>query len=209
MGPVVYYNPGKIFTADLKASRIKIPRNDGSGLADYLLGTETVTSIAIDGGNRKWFGTMSSGAYLMTEDARKELIHFNTTTSPLLSDNLVKISINGVTGEVWFGTSEGIVSYRGDATTGNEDFSDMYVFPNPVREDYEGIVTVTGLVENSSVKITDISGNLVYETTSAGGQATWDLHNYRAERVKTGVYIIFCASDDGSLTKVTKLLVIR
>jgi len=208
-GPAVYYNPSKAFSTDLKASRIKIPRNDGSGLADYLLGTETVTTIAVDGGNRKWFGTMSSGAYLMTEDARKELLHFNTATSPLLSDNVVKISINGITGEVWFGTAEGIISYRGDATTGNEDFSDMYVFPNPVREDYEGIVTVTGLVEGSSVKITDISGNLVYETTSSGGQATWDLHNYRGEKAKTGVYLIFCASDGGNIAKITKLLVIR
>lgn len=208
-GPAVYYNPSKVFTTDLKASRIKIPRNDGSGLADYLLGTETVTAIAVDGGNRKWFGTMSSGAYLMTEDARKELLHFNTATSPLLSDNVVKISINGTTGEVWFGTAEGIVSYRGDATTGKEDFSNMYVFPNPVRENFDGIVTVTGLVEGSSVKITDISGNLVYETTSAGGQATWDLYNYRGERAKTGVYLIFCASDGGNMAKVTKLLVIR
>lgn len=208
-GPAVFYNPGKAFAANLKASRIKIPRNDGSGLADYLLGTETVTAIAIDGGNRKWFGTMSSGAYLMTEDAGKELLHFSSSSSPLLSDNVVKISINGITGEVWFGTAEGIVSYRGDATTGNDDFSDLYVFPNPVREDYEGIVTVSGLVEGSSVKITDISGNLVYETTSTGGQATWDLHNYRSERVNTGVYLVFCATDDGSMAKVTKLLVIR
>jgi hypothetical protein len=209
MGPAVYYNPGKVFTTDVKASRIKIPRNDGSGLADYLLGTETVTAIAVDGANRKWFGTMSSGAYLMSEDARKEILHFSTANSPLLSDNLVKISINGVTGDVWFGTAEGIISYRGEATTGSSDFSHMYVFPNPVREDYGGLVTVTGLIEGSSIKITDISGNLVYETTSTGGQATWDLRNYRSERVKTGVYLIFCAGDNGNLTKVTKLLVIR
>jgi hypothetical protein len=85
----------------------------------------------------------------------------------------------------------------------------MYVFPNPVREDYEGSVTVTGLVEGSSVKITDISGNLVFETLSLGGQVTWDLHNYRSARVATGVYLVFCSNDDGSLTAVTKLLVIR
>ena len=96
MGPAVYYNPGKVFSSDLKASRIKIPRNDGSGLADYLLGTETITTIAIDGANRKWIGTMSSGAYLMSEDGRKELIHFNTANSPMLSDNIVKISIANI-----------------------------------------------------------------------------------------------------------------
>ena len=208
-GPAVYYNPGKVFSSDLKAARIKIPRNDGSGLADYLLGTETVTTIAVDGANRKWFGTMSSGAYLMSDDAREELLHFTSANSPMLSDNLVKISVNGLSGDVWFGTSEGIISYRGDATTGKDDYSGMYVFPNPVREDYEGPVTVTGLVEGSSVKITDISGNLVFETISLGGQVTWDLRNYRSSRVTTGVYLVFCSNPDGSLTAVTKLLVIR
>ncbi len=209
MGPAVYYNPGKVFSGGLTASRIKIPRNDGSGLADYLLGTETVTTIAIDGANRKWFGTMSSGAYLMSEDGKEQLIHFNSTNSPILSDNVVKIAVNGTNGEVWFGTSEGIVSFRGDATAGNDDYSGIYVFPNPVREDFEGVVTITGLVENSSVKITDVSGNLVYETTSLGGQVTWDLRNYRSARVATGVYLVFCSNEDGSLAKVTKMLVIR
>ena len=209
MGPAVYYNPGKVFSGGLTASRIKIPRNDGSGLADYLLGTETVTTVAIDGANRKWFGTMSSGAYLMSDDGKEQLIHFNSTNSPILSDNVVKIAVNGTNGEVWFGTSEGIVSFRGDATAGNDDYSGIYVFPNPVREDFEGVVTITGLVENSSVKITDVSGNLVYETTSLGGQVTWDLRNYRSTRVATGVYLVFCSNEDGSLAKVTKMLVIR
>lgn len=209
MGPAVYYNPGKVFSSELKASRIKIPRDDGSGLADYLLGTETVTSVAVDGANRKWFGTLSSGAFLMSDDGRKELAHFTSGNSPLLSDNIVKIAVNNITGEIWFGTSEGILSFRGEATTGVEDYSGMYAFPNPVREDFEGVVTITGLVENSSVKITDVSGNLVYETTSLGGQATWDLLNYRAQRVSTGVYLVFCTNDDGSLAGVTKMLVIR
>ncbi|MEZ4998365.1 MAG: hypothetical protein R2758_13195 [Bacteroidales bacterium] len=122
MGPAVFYNPGKVFSSDLKASRIKIPCNDGTGLADYLLGTETVTAISVDGANRKWFGTLSSGAYLMSDDARTELAHFNTLNSPMLSDNVVKVAVNGKTGEVWFGTTEGIISYRGEATSGGEDF---------------------------------------------------------------------------------------
>jgi len=208
-GPAVYYNPSKAFSSDLKASRIKIPRNDGSGLADYLLGTETVTSIAVDGADRKWFGTLSSGAYLLSKDGKEQLYHFNTSNSPLLSDNIVKASINGLTGDVWFGTSEGIVSFRGDATTGKSDYSGMYVFPNPVREDFEGVVTITGLIENSTVKITDISGNLVWETTSTGGQATWDLRNYRSSRVTSGVYLVFCSNEDGSIAEVTKMLIIR
>lgn len=208
-GPAVYYNPGKVFSDAVKASRIKIPRNDGSGLADYLLGTETVTAICVDGADRKWLGTMSSGAYLMSDDGKNELQHFTGTNSPLPSDNIVAIDINSLSGEVWLGTSEGIVSYRGDATAGKDDYSAIYVFPNPVREDFEGVVTITGLVENSSVKITDVSGNLVYETTSTGGQATWDLHNYKSSRVTTGVYLVFCSNEDGSLAGITKMLVIR
>jgi len=208
-GPAVYFNPENVFSSDLIAARIKIPRNDGSGLADYLLGTETITTIAVDGANRKWFGTMSSGAYLMSDDGKEEMLHFNFSNSPMLSDNIVKISVNELSGDVWFGTSEGIISYRGDATAGKDDYSNIYVFPNPVREDYEGPVTITGLVEGSSVKITDISGNLVFETSSLGGQVTWDLHNYRSARVATGVYLVFCSNQDGSLTAVTKLLVIR
>ena len=209
MGPAVFYNTGKVFSSEIRASRIKIPRNDGSGLADYLLGTETVTAVAVDGANRKWFGTLSAGAFLMSDDGRKELAHFTTTNSPLLSDNIVRIAVNGVTGDVWFGTSEGIISYRGEATSGKKDFSGIYAFPNPVREDFNGVVTITGLVGNSSVKITDVSGNLVYETKSLGGQAVWDLRNYRSQRVATGVYLVFCANEDGTLAGVTKMLVIR
>jgi hypothetical protein len=152
---------------------------------------------------------MSSGAYLFSEDGKEQIYHFNTSNSPLLSDNIVKVSVNGLTGDVWFGTSEGIVSFRGDATTGKNDYSAMYVFPNPVREDFEGVVTITGLIENSSVKITDISGNLVWETTSSGGQATWDLRNYRSARVTSGVYLVFCTNEDGSIAEVTKMLIIR
>jgi len=208
MGPAVYYTPGKIFESNLKAVRVKVPRNDGSGLADYLLGTETITSIAVDGANRKWFGTMSSGAYLVSEDGRTQLHNFSSANSPILSDNIVKINISSESGEVWFGTSAGIISFRGDATEGKDDYTGMYVFPNPVREDFDGPVTVTGLVEGSSVKITDISSNLVYETISNGGQAQWDLKNYRGKRVSSGVYLIFASNPDGSLAKVIKLLVI-
>lgn len=145
----------------------------------------------------------------MSDDGRKELAHFTTDNSPLLSDNIVKIAVNGVTGDVWFGTSEGIISYRGEATSGNDDFSGIYAFPNPVREDFGGVVTITGLVGNSTVKITDVSGNLVYETKSLGGQAVWDLRNYRSQRVTTGVYLVFCSNEDGTLSGVTKMLVIN
>jgi len=208
-GPVVYYTPEKAFTPGVKASRIKVPRNDGSGLADYLLNTETITTIAIDGANRKWFGTMSSGAYLVSEDGMTQIHKFTTDNSPLYSDQVVKIAVDGSNGEVWIGTSSGMLSYRSDATEGKNDYSDMYTFPNPVREDFGGVVTIAGLVESSTVKITDINGNLVYEAVSNGGVVTWDLINYRGKHVSTGVYLVFAANSDGTLSGVTKMLIIR
>jgi len=208
-GPLVYYNPEKVFDDDLKANRIKIPRNDGTGLSDYMLKSETITSIAIDGANRKWLGTFSSGAYHLSPDGTILIKNYNEQNSPILSNSIVSLAIDNKTGDVWFGTSKGVQSIRGDATTGEEKFTNVYTFPNPVREDFTGNVTITGLTRDSQIRITDISGNLVYETVSDGGQATWDLKTYNGRRVATGVYLVFCASNDGSQSCVTKMLVIR
>ena len=208
-GPVIYYNPENIFDKDLKASRIKIPRNDGTNLADYMLKTETITSIAIDGANRKWLGTANSGAYLLSPDGTAQIKNFNEQNSPMLSNSIVSLAVDNKSGEVWIGTSKGVQSFRGDATEGDEKFSKVYTFPNPVRENYLGNVTITGLLRDSQIRITDISGNLVYETVSDGGEATWNLNTYTGRRVATGVYLVFCASKDGSQSYVTKMLVIK
>ncbi len=208
-GPVIYFNPENVFNSDLKASRIKVPRNDGTNLADYMLKTETITSIAVDGANRKWLGTASSGAFLLSADGTAQIKNFNEQNSPLLSNSILSLAVDNKTGEIWFGTSKGIQSYRGDATSGEEKFKKVYTFPNPVRADFKGNVTITGLIRDSQIRITDISGNLVYETVSDGGQATWDLTTYNGHRVATGVYLVFCASKDGSQSCVTKMLVIK
>jgi hypothetical protein len=208
-GPLIYYNPEKVFDNDLRANRIKIPRNDGTGLADYMLKTETITSIAIDGANRKWLGTASSGAYLLSSDGTTRIKNFNEQNSPILSNSIITIAVDNKTGDVWFGTAKGVQSVRGDATNGGEKFTNVYTFPNPVREGFVGNVTITGLLRDSQIRITDISGNLVYETISDGGQATWDLKTYTGRRVATGVYLVFCASKDGTQSHVTKMLVIR
>jgi len=208
-GPVVYYNSDRIFTSDLKAYRIKIPRNDGSGLADYMLGTETITSIAVDGANRKWLGTSVSGAYLLSPDGTTQIENFNESNSPLFSNTITSISVDDVSGNVWFATERGVQSYRGTATAGSEKFTNIYAFPNPVREDYQGNLTITGLLSETRVSITDISGNLVYKTISDGGQATWDLRTYNGNRVATGVYVIFCSASDGSQSCVIKVLIIK
>jgi len=208
-GPVIFYYPDRVFEQDIYASRIKVSRNDGSGLADYLLGTETILSIAIDGGNRKWLGTKNSGAFLISENNSQLVKNFNASNSPLLSDGVISIATDGETGEVWFGTSKGIVTYRETGTTGSDKMDEVYAFPNPVRSDFTGDITITGLARNSNVKITDVSGNLVYETKSIGGDASWDMKTYNGKKVSTGVYLVFSTNQDGTLSAVTKILIIR
>lgn len=209
-GPVVYYSPDAVFdTEPFLGHQIILSRNDQTGLADYMLGTEAIMSIAVDGSNRKWFGTASSGAYLMSADGTKEILHFTADNSPLLSNYVLAINVNPSSGEVFFGTDKGIISYRGDASIANDDFTNVYVFPNPVRENYRGVITITGLVMNTIVKITDISGNLLYETKSNGGQATWNGKNFSGRRPQTGVYLVFLSNKDGSKTHITKLLFIN
>jgi len=208
-GPILYSDPKHVLDSITNGTQVIIPRNDGSGKGDALLGTENVNCIAVDGGNRKWFGTEKGGAFLFSPDGLKELAHFNTDNSPIFSNNIRSIVINDRTGEVFFGTDRGIISYRGNSTAPNEDFTNVYVFPNPVRENYHGDIVITGLITDTHVKITDISGNLVYQTKSAGGQAIWNGKTGGGRRVATGVYLVFCSNDDGSKTIVTKILVIH
>lgn len=209
-GVLVMYSPYRLFVdGSIYAQEILIPRDDGSGYADPLLGTQTVTAIEVDGANRKWLGTNGGGAYLVSEDGLEELAQFNASNSPLLSDVITDIEVDGHTGEVFFGTDKGIISYKGEAMEGSTAFSNVVVYPNPVRETYEGPVAIKGLLENTTVKISDMSGNLVFETESLGGQAIWDGTNFDGMRVSTGVYIIFLSSADGSLSHVTKVLFIH
>ena len=208
-GPAVYYHPDRVFDEDIFASRIKVPRNDGSGLADYMLGTEAILCIAVDGANRKWLGTRNSGAFLISEEGNEQVKNYNTANSPLLSNMVISVAAEGLTGEIWFGTGKGIVTVRETGTTGSEDMNEVYAYPNPVREDFTGDITLTGLARNSNVKITDISGNLVFETRSAGGDATWNMKTYNGKKVSTGVYLVFCSNEDGTISTVTKILIIR
>jgi len=209
-GVILYYSPGRIFTDDnFYAQQIVVPRNDGSGTGDLLLGSEAVTAVAVDGANRKWLGTRNAGVFLVSPDGMEELLSFNTSNSPLLSNTIIDLTIDEKTGEVYFGTDKGIISYKGDAISPGEYFNDVYVYPNPVRQDYRGEIIITGLVSETIVKITDISGRLVYETRSLGGQAIWDGNNFQGERVKTGVYLVFCSDKEGTMAVVTKVLVIN
>lgn len=210
VGVVVQYQPGSILTKAVPVfSRIKIARSDGSGLADYLLNNVTISSIAVDAANRKWIGTKGSGVFLVSADGTNTISSLNSDNSALPSDSISSIVINDETGEVIIATQSGIVAVRGAATEGEDNFSSMYAFPNPVRPGFTGDITITGLMTDTNVKITDVAGKLVYETTSVGGQAFWDGYNLWGEKVKSGIYIIFVASDDGSLSGVTKIAIIR
>ncbi len=209
-GILVMYSPYRLFTeGSLSAQEVLIPRNDDSGLADPLLGTQVVTAIEVDGANRKWLGTAGGGVYLVSEDGLRQIEQFNSSNSPLLSNNITDIEVDGVSGEVFFGTDKGIISYKGDALKGSTIYDKVLVYPNPVRDTYEGPVAIKGLIERSNVKIVDMGGNLVFETESFGGQALWDGTNFRGERVATGVYMIYLSNSDGTLSHVTKLLFIH
>lgn len=208
IGPLVFPDAESSFNSN-QCTRIKIPRNDGTNLADFLLENEKINAIAIDGANRKWIGTESSGLYLMSENGQETIEHFTTQNSPLLSNQILSLAINSTTGEVFIGTGSGLLSYQSDAAEGNENIAKVSAYPNPVREDFNGVVTITGLVDGSIVKITDISGNLVCETRSNGSLATWDCKNKWGHKVSTGIYLALCVSEDGSEYGKTKILVIE
>ncbi len=212
-GVVVYTDPTQVFsTSNPNTVGIQpaIPANNGTNIVYPLLGGQSINCIVVDGANQKWIGTQSGGAYLVSADGTKQIYNFNTTNSPIFSNNVLAIAIDASSGEVFFGTDKGIISYRAVATQGNEDFSHVYVYPDPVRDNYHGNIIITGLMTNTIVKITDISGDLVYETISEGGQAVWDGNLVNTgRRVASGVYLVFLTTEDGSKTFVTKMLVIH
>ncbi len=173
-----------------------------------ILYERSVLSITVDGGNRKWVGT-NNGLWLFNEDLTQVLLYFNTGNSPLLSDYIMDIKINDLSGEVFFATQEGIASYRGTATEGDNKYTNVKVFPNPVKPDFNGLVGISGLAADAVVKITDVAGNLVYETTAEGGTAIWNVKDYHGRRAATGVYLIFCVTADGSAKFVSKMAVVE
>jgi len=208
-GPIVIQNPNNVFASNFNITRIKVPRNDGTNLADYLLGNERINAIAVDGANRKWIGTQDAGLYLVSPDGTQILQDFTTDNSPLLSNTILSLAMNNQTGELFVGTDQGLISYKTDATQATATFSNVYAYPNPVRPDFHGVITITGLVTDTQVKITNLNGNVVYETISNGGIATWNGNKADGSRVSSGVYLVVCTSADGSQHAITKLLIIK
>jgi ligand-binding sensor domain-containing protein len=207
-GVVLYSDPESLF-GDTDFYGIQPSVDYGDGLFHPLLDNQSITTIAIDGGNRKWFGTTNSGVYLYSEDGSQMITHFDTENSPLFSNHINNIAIDNRTGEVFFATDQGLLSYSGDATSGEKTFNHLFVWPNPVRETFHGDITIDGLTADSEVKITDITGKLIYKSTSNGGRATWNGRARNGERVNTGVYLIFCSTSDGAQSRVIKLLLIH
>ena len=203
--------PEEIFKSNLSFTQPIVPRNDGSGLGDYLLNGIPVKCIAIDGGNRKWVGTLNNGVYLLSANGLETIEHFTTENSPLISDEINDIAIDGETGEVFIATSKGLCSYHGDATDPASSMSsnNLKVYPNPVRPEYQGKVHITGLMYNSNVKIVSAAGKLVIEGTSVGGEFSWDCCTQNGKRVGSGIYYALCTDEDGKKGAVAKILIIH
>jgi ligand-binding sensor domain-containing protein len=174
----------------------------------YLLRNEKVNVIKVDAANRKWVGT-DKGVWLFSPSGESQLQNFTTDNSPLLSNVIRDIEINSLTGEVFFATDKGIISYRADATISENTFQDVKIFPNPVTSNFTGTVGISGLATDAIVKITDINGRLLWETQAAGGTATWNVRDYHGNRAGTGVYVVFAASQDGVESAVGKIAVVE
>ena len=182
-----------------------VTRGEGNGFP--ALFTEAVRALAVDGGDRKWFGT-DHGLWLFSPDADEALLHFTTANSPLPSDHIVDVKVNDKTGEVWVATDAGVVAYRGAATVTEGNPHCTAVFPNPVRPDFTGTVGITGLANNAQVKITDVAGHLVYATKANGGTVAWNLTNPDGQRVRSGIYLVLSSDADGKNGCVSKVAVL-
>jgi len=178
-------------------------------LAQELFYQQSIMDIVVDGSNNKWVSIDGAGAFLVSSNGQKTLYHFTKDNSPLPSNTILDIEIDEVSGEVFFATDKGLVSFKGVSTKPQDDLSHVYVYPNPVRPEYSGTVKISGLIDKANVKITDIEGNLVYETTSEGGTIEWDTRAFGKYKVASGVYMIFIAAEDGVETKVKKVMIVR
>ena len=191
--------------------QVKVPRNDGTNFADYLLNGIAISSIAVDGGNRKWFGTESAGVFLISSDNLIQEHNFNIDNSKLLYNNISSIAINHQSGEVFFLSDKGLCSYKSNAVEPNEQMTkdNVIAYPNPVIPDFTGMVTITGLSYDADVKITTATGAIVAEGRSNGGMFNWDCCNKQGKRVASGVYMVITATSDGKKGTVCKIAVIN
>ena len=204
----VLYSIGSFFEdgAETDAQPIIILED---GVPQELLFLQSITDIEVDGSNNKWISTATSGVFYLSSNGQETLLRFTSDNSPLPSDNVLDIAIDDSSGKVYFATNDGLVAYNGTSTAPEDNLENVYAFPNPVRPNFSGNVTIDGLTAKANIKITDITGNLVFETTSEGGSVQWDTTAFGKYKVASGVYLILVTSDDNLLTKVTKIMIIR
>ena len=200
---IAIFNCGNITTEPCNAY---LPIVKNNGFNGYLFQKEIVNTIAIDGANRKWVGT-NNGAWLLSEDGIDIIEHFTKKNSPLPSDSIIQIIINPINGEVFFNTSTQMVSYRSTATEGAINQQNIQIFPNPIPPAYNGLIAIRGLIENAVVKITDITGKLIYQTNALGGQAVWNARTYEGRQVATGIYLVFVRDINGNEKGIGKIVI--
>ena len=196
------------FVSDTELDVFPIIIQEGD-LAQELFYQQPILDIAVDGANRKWVSIADGGVFLVSSNGQQTIYRFDKNNSPLPSNNVVDIEIDGVSGEVFFVTDKGIVSFLGTSTKPSDSLGDVFVYPNPVRPNFSGTVKISGLTDKANIKITDIEGNLVHETTSSGGTIEWDTKAFGKHKVASGVYMIFVASQDGTDSTVKKVMIIR
>lgn len=209
-GVLVIHRPASMLDGSGTVERVKVPRNDGTVYADYLLDNQKVTGVAVDAANRKWLSTSASGVYLVSPDGKEILAHYTVDNSPLPTNEIACIECGTDDNKVYMGTRYGLVEYSSDAAPAAADYSDIYAYPNPVRPGYRGPITVTGLMDDSLVKIADTAGNVLFQGRSNGGMITWDGCDAGGNRVATGVYLVLVSSGSGSSSAAaTKIMVVN
>lgn len=208
---LIEISPSNALNPNMTVTRIKVPRNDGSNLADYLLGTDLTMDISVDAANRKWIATYGSGLYCVSSSGNEIIHNFTSDNSPLVTDKINCVYADKAIGTIYIGTDLGLMSYTSDATPSKENYDDILVYPNPVKPEYRGDVNITGLMDNSLVKIADVSGNVVAQGRSEGGRYVWNVCNSAGVRVKTGVYYVMVSQNatGSSTAAVAKIMVIN
>ena len=191
---------------ELTTTNIVIQEGD---LAQELFYQQVIQDIKVDGSNNKWVSIADAGVFQVSPNGQTTLRRFTKENSPLPSNNVLDIEIDEVSGEVFFATDKGLVSYLGSSTKGDDNLENVYAYPNPVRPGYTGTVKISGLMDKVNLKITDVEGNLVFETTSSGGTVEWDTTAFGKYKVASGVYMVFVSSNDAAETTVKKIMVIR
>ena len=203
---VLYNTAGFFSTANPQAEKIVILDD---GIPKELMFGQLITDIVVDGSNNKWIGTLDSGVFYFSPDGQNTIYHFTKDNSPLPSNYVTDISVDDQTGKVYFVTPKGLVSFKGFATKPSDNLDNVYAYPNPVRPNFEGPLTISGLTEKANVKITDISGNLVHEEIAQGGSIQWDMRAFGQHKVASGIYIIMVSAKDGGESTIEKVMIVR